>query len=152
MNNSADKPGDLGKMITDQMEDLLVTVIEGVRERPVVAAAIFAGIVGAFVGITLARVRRPKRRVPATLGFLHGLGAVLHAVELDRRSKALSRRMRKTAQTVGERSSRALADELGEFYRMADLAPMAMRLLQNPIVRSYVRAAIVSRVARRIRD
>jgi hypothetical protein len=152
MKNSADEPGDLGKMIADQMEEVLVTVIEGVRERPIVAASIVAGIVGAFIGIMLARVRRPKRRVPETLDFSHGLAAVLRAAELDQRSRALSRRLRKSARTVGERSSRALSEDLFEFFRMADLAPTAMRLLQNPIVRSYIRAAIVSRVARRFRD
>jgi hypothetical protein len=149
MHHSSDESGDLGKTITDQFEELLVTAVEGARERPVVAASIFAGFVGAFVGIVLASARRPKRRVPTSLDLSHGLPALLRAAELDQRSKDLSRRFRKSAKTVGERSSRAFSQDLAEFFSMAELAPTAMRLLQNPIVRGYIRAAIVSRIARR---
>jgi hypothetical protein len=151
MNHSADESRDLVKTITDQMEELLVTAIEGVRERPAVAVALFAGFVGAFVGVILARALRPKRRVPERLDLSRGLSALIRAAELDQRSRELSRRVRKTAKTAGERSSRAISKDLAEFFSTAELAPTAMRLLQNPIVRGYIRAAIVSRFARRFR-
>jgi hypothetical protein len=152
MNHSADESRDLGKTITDQMEEFLVTAIEGVRERPAVAAALIAGFVGAFVGVILSRALRPKRRVPERLDLPRGLSALLRAAELEKRSKELTRRARKTAKTAGERSSRAISQDMAEFFSMAELAPTAMRLLQNPIVRGYIRAAIVSRFARRFRS
>ena len=42
------------QLIVDQIEELIVTIIEEIRERPAVAAAILAGLVGAIVGGMLA--------------------------------------------------------------------------------------------------
>lgn len=42
------------QLIVDQLEELVVTVIEEIRERPGVAAAILAGLIGAIVGSMLA--------------------------------------------------------------------------------------------------
>jgi hypothetical protein len=95
------------QLVMDQLEELAVTVIEEVRERPGVAVAIFAAIVGAVLGTGLAR----RRRAPAP-------------VRVVRRAKR-----------VGE---------------VAELAGIGLRLLQNPIVRGLVVAAIERQVKRRI--
>jgi uncharacterized membrane protein YeaQ/YmgE (transglycosylase-associated protein family) len=54
-------------LIVDQLEELVVTIIEEIRERPGIAAAILAAIVGAVVGSVLAagagRRRSPVERV-----------------------------------------------------------------------------------------
>ena len=42
------------QLIVDQLEELIVTVVEEIRERPGVAVAILAGVVGATVGGMLA--------------------------------------------------------------------------------------------------
>lgn len=46
------------QLIIDQLEELVVTLVEEIRERPGVALAIFAGVLGAFIGARLARRRR----------------------------------------------------------------------------------------------
>jgi hypothetical protein len=53
------------QLVIDQLEELVVTIVEEIRERPAVALAIFAALVGAIVGTRIARGRRaaPPRRV-----------------------------------------------------------------------------------------
>ena len=53
------------QLVIDQLEELVVTLIEEIRERPGVALAIFAGVVGALIGVRLATGRRsaPARGV-----------------------------------------------------------------------------------------
>ncbi len=76
------------ELIIDQLEELMVTVIEEIRERPAVAAAILAGVVGAIVGSIFAASRarhkpsRPERVVRKARGAteaadLAGLGLKL---------------------------------------------------------------------------
>ena len=100
----------LMQLIMDQIEELIVTIIEEVRERPSVAAAIVAALVGAWIGSALAgggRRRQPPAPVRATQRRMSGLGDA------------------------------------------AQLAGLGMRLLQNPIVRSYLRAALTAQLRRR---
>jgi hypothetical protein len=92
------------QLIMDQLEELAATVIEEVRERPGVAVAIFAALVGAAFGARLAR----RKRAPAPM-------------RVARRAK-----------------------------RVGDMAELAFRLMQNPIVRGLVLAAIERQVKRRI--
>ena len=56
------------ELIVDQLEELVVTIIEEIRERPGVAAAILAALLGAIIGSMLAarigrRQGRPARAV-----------------------------------------------------------------------------------------
>ena len=53
------------QLLVDQLEELVVTLVEEIRERPGVALAIFAGLVGAIVGIRVASrgAQSPARRV-----------------------------------------------------------------------------------------
>jgi hypothetical protein len=95
------------QLIMDQLEELAATVIEEVRERPGVAVAIFAALVGAAFGARLAR----RKRAPAPM------------------------RVARRAKRVGD---------------IAELAGLAFRLMQNPIVRGLVLAAIERQVKRRI--
>ena len=95
------------QVLMDQIEELIVTLIEEIRERPAVAAAIFAALVGAILGSVLAT--RGRKRAPV--------------------------------QRVAKRT-RGMGD-------MADLAGVAMRLLENPIVRSYARQAVAKQFKRR---
>jgi hypothetical protein len=54
------------QVVMDQLEELVVTLIEEIRERPGVAAAIGAAVVGALVGGMLAALanRRAAARDP----------------------------------------------------------------------------------------
>lgn len=97
------------QLVIDQLEELIVTLIEEIRERPAVAAAILAGLVGAIVGTVLA------------------------------------------ARAVGGRPSppRRVLKRARGFADAADLAGLAVRLFENPIVRAYVRAAVANQLRRR---
>ena len=63
------------QLVIDQLEELVVTVIEEIRERPTVALAIFAGLLGAFVGSRLASrsSHSPQAKVAKTA---RGIGDV----------------------------------------------------------------------------
>jgi hypothetical protein len=93
----------------DQLEELVATLIEEVRERPAVAVAIGAAILGAIVGSRLAGRRR--------------------------RSMAPAKEAMGKARRVGD---------------MAELVGLAMRLMQNPIVRGLIMAAIARQMRRRL--
>jgi hypothetical protein len=97
-------------LILDQLEELVATIIEEIRERPGVAAAILAAVVGVLVGSMLAA--GVGRRHPA-------------------RPAKLARR------------ARGVADA-------GELAALAVKLLQNPIVRSYMRSAVERQLKKRV--
>jgi predicted short-subunit dehydrogenase-like oxidoreductase (DUF2520 family) len=96
------------QLIIDQVEELIVTIIEEIRERPGVAAAILAAVVGVIIGSLLASGVGRKRSAPEK---------VVHK-----------------ARGVAEAS---------------DLAALAVKLVQNPIVRGFVAAAIQKQLKRR---
>ena len=137
------------QLIVDQVEELIISVLEEIRTRPAVAAAIVAGVLGAVVGTALAaRLARPRRPPPVSapgelLGALAGTvaGAVPGRVDGKAVGKA-ARRTRKQAQRGLGRTG------IGD---MADLANIGLRLLENPIVRGYLRAALASQVQKRFR-
>jgi|SRR5215467_14937978 hypothetical protein len=96
------------QLIIDQIEELVVTLIEEIRERPAVAVAILAAVVGAIIGGILASgMRRPK---PVT---------------------------------------RRVARRMGSVSDMADLAGLVFKLLENPLVRSYILAAVAGQMKKR---
>ncbi len=97
------------QLIIDQFEELLVTIIEEVRQRPGVAVAILAALAGAMVGSMLAA--RASRRHTSPTG-----------------------RVVNKARTVGE---------------AADLAGLGLKLVQNPLVRSYIRSAVEGQLKKR---
>jgi len=94
------------QLVIDQLEELVVTLIEEVRERPGIALAVVAGVVGAMVGSWLARRGSAAAPPPAPPPV---------------------RAARNTARTTGD---------------AADLARLGLRLLQNPIVRTILIAAL----------
>src|SRR5262245_36849664 len=87
------------QLVLDQVEELVVTIVEEIRQRPGVAIALVAGVLGALIGSRLAT--RRKRTPPAKVA--------------------------RGAHKVGD---------------AADLLGTGMRLLQNPIVRGMVFAAV----------
>lgn len=98
------------QLVIDQIEELVVTIIEEVRQRPSVALAILAGVLGAFVGTLLAS----------------GIG----------RPKPAPERVARRVNRVGD---------------MAAMAGMGMRLLENPLVRSYALAMLSGQLRKRLR-
>lgn len=97
------------QLVLDQLEELMVTIIEEIRERPGVALAITAGLVGAVAGsMFAARTRRPRRP---------------------------------TARVA--RQARRVSD-------MAELVGLSLRLMQNPIVRGLIVAAIERQLRRKL--
>jgi hypothetical protein len=110
MRDSNVEPGSL-QLILDQLEELVVTLIEEIRERPAVALALLAGVAGAVVGSVLA-ARGGRRRV------------------------APPARVARTA---------------GGFGAASELMGLGVRLMQNPIVRGFVLAAVQKQLRRRMR-
>jgi len=104
------EPG-IMELVFDQLEELLVTIIDEVRERPGVAVAILAALGGAIVGSTLANRSNRKRTAAA-------------------------------AELV-EKQSRGVG-------HTGNLLGLAMRLLQNPIVRGFVLSMVVRQIRRRV--
>jgi hypothetical protein len=97
------------QLILDQVEELLVTIVDEIRQRPGVALALLAAVTGALVGSMLAARASRRHRSPAR-------GVV------------------RKARGMGE---------------AADLAGLGVKLLQNPIVRSYVRSAVEGQLKKR---
>jgi hypothetical protein len=62
------------QLVLDQLEELAVTVIEEIRERPGVALAIVAGLIGAIVGARMARRRRAAAPARAVRRKAQGVG------------------------------------------------------------------------------
>jgi len=98
------------QLVIDQLEELAVTVIEEIRERPGVALAIFAGLLGAFIGGRVARRIAVRRASPPE-------------------------RVARRARRVGD---------------AAELAGLVVRLMQNPIVRGLILAALERQLRRRL--
>jgi uncharacterized membrane protein YeaQ/YmgE (transglycosylase-associated protein family) len=97
------------QLIVDQLEELVVTVIEEIRARPGVAAAILAGLLGAIGGSLLAaRISRRRQSPPASV----------------------------------VRKARGVSEA-------ADLAGLAIKLLQNPLVRGYIMSTLESQFKKR---
>jgi hypothetical protein len=110
MRDSNAEPGTV-QLILDQLEELVVTLIEEIRERPGVALAVLAAVMGAVVGSALA-ARGGRRRAPVppkvarrARGFgaaseLMGLGVrlmqnpIVRGFVLAAAQKQLRRRMR----------------------------------------------------------
>ena len=97
------------QLIFDQVEELLVTIIDEIRQRPGVAMALLAAVTGALIGSMLAARTSRRHRSPA-------------------------RRVVRKAHGVAE---------------AAELAGLGVKLLQNPIVRSYVTSAIEGQLKKR---
>ena len=121
----SDQYEDLPQLVTRRLTDLANGLVDAVRARPVVAAAIIAAGVGVLVGVALARRSSSRtEQVRATL---------------DEGLETVTRRARRG----GKRAGRAM--DYGE------LVPLAMKLLQNPIVRGYALGAVARVVARRMK-
>jgi hypothetical protein len=110
MRDSNAEPGTL-QLILDQLEELVVTLIEEIRERPGVVLALFAAVLGALIGSALAG--RASRRGPAP------------PARVARRARGLG--------------------------AASELMGLSLRLVQNPIVRGLVFAAVQRQLRRRLR-
>jgi hypothetical protein len=148
--NWGDSSDGVLQLIVDQVEELIITILEEIRTRPAVAAAILAGVVGAIVGSALAaRMRRP-RRPPSVSAPAELLGALAGTLAGAAPSRVNGKAVGKAAKAARQSSKRAQKG----FARaragdMADLANIGLRLLENPIVRSYARAAIANQLRKR---
>jgi hypothetical protein len=96
------------QLVIDQLEELVVTIVEEVRERPGIALALVAGVVGAIVGSWLARRKSAAAPVRAARG--------------------------------GARNAGDTASLLGA----------GVRMLQNPIVRGLIMAAVERQLRSRL--
>jgi hypothetical protein len=70
------------QLVIDQLEDLVVTLIEEVRERPGIVLALAAGVVGAIIGSRLAQRRREPAPVRAARDTARGAGDAVDIVRI----------------------------------------------------------------------
>lgn len=100
-----------------------------VQAQPVLAAAVIASLIGAVIGVSLARRPRPSRR--------------------ERLVESIEKRVESAsegARRAGKRSQRtATAFDYGE------LVGLAMRLLENPLVRAYAIRLATRNLAKRFK-
>ena len=96
------------QLVIDQLEELVVTIVEEIRERPGIALALVAGVLGAMVGSWLAR----RNRAPAPV-----------------------------------RAARGSARNAGDAVSVLGIG---MRLLQNPLVRAVLVAAVERQLKSRL--
>ena len=120
----SDQYEDLPQLVTRRLTDLANGLVEAVRAQPVVAAAIIASGIGVLVGVSLARRSNSRtERVRETL---------------DEGLESVTRRVRR-----GKRSGRVLD--------YGSLLPLAMRLLENPLVRAYALRTAARMISRRLK-
>ena len=136
------------QLIVDQVEELIITIVEEIRARPAVAAAILAGVVGAVVGTTLAGRLTRRRRPPPVSAPAEMLGALAGTLAGSVPWRADGRAIGKAAGRTRKRARQGLART--GLDDMADLAGIGLRLLENPIVRGYARAAVANQLRKRI--
>jgi len=155
------RPAGTLEFIVDQFEELIVSLIEEIRERPMVVAAIFAAIVGAILGGVIARARRPKPRVEiprvAPGDLMDALSSLMGEARPRAQEvrKAVGKSVGKSGKSVGKsgrQASKSSRDWLGKlgFGDWADLLAIGTQLMENPLVRSYVRAALAGQLRRRM--
>ena len=149
--NASSDSEDLFQRVMDVVEDVLVTLIEAVRERPQVAAAIGAAVVGAAVGAALAGIGRPKpqpKPKAAVSGMVDLLAGIASAIALEERTKRVSDVAGESAKSAAKRSP--LRIDLGDLKNAGALVPLALQLLENPVVRGYMRSVIRSQFKKRL--
>jgi hypothetical protein len=119
---------DLAQLATQRLNELANGLVAAVRAQPIAAAAVIAGGVG--VGIGLAMAGRGRSRQQA-------LGDALadEAETVEKQAKG--------ARKGGKR--------LGKAGDYGDLIPLAMRLLENPVVRGLIIQAVTRSVSKRFR-
>lgn len=133
----------------DAVEEIVITLIEAVRERPGVAAAILAGVMGAFVGLAIAAItsrRREAKKPRKRAGRL--FAGVASALDLEERSHRVSKETRKSAKRVDKKTGGVMGT-VADIRSAADLVPVAMQLAENPLVRSVVAGMVAKQMRRR---
>jgi hypothetical protein len=62
------------QLVVDQLEELVVTLVEEIRERPGIMMALVAGVLGAVIGSRLARRKAAPPPVRAARGAARNVG------------------------------------------------------------------------------
>lgn len=151
--STPDQPSDdVFQLVVDTLEEIAVTVLEGIRERPGLALTLIAGVAGALVGLVFAAGKARELRKPAPAKTVSNLFAGwTNALDLEDRTHRVATVARKSAKRADRRSS-GLFGDLTSLRGAADLVPVTLRLLENPIVRSYIRATLAKQISGRFRS
>lgn len=119
-----------------------VTVITALLNRPLLVGGVLAAALGALIGIWLAN-QTPRRSAMTDKAS----DAVEQAAGWSARR---ARRARERAGEVGAKAG-SRSPEVGTQLRAGmALAPLAMRLLANPMVQAYVRRMVVRQLSSRL--
>ncbi len=128
-NGLTDKYEDLPGMLLGRVTGLGGGLLDFVQKQPIVAAAIIAGLIGAIVGVGLAR-RRPRSRREVI------------ADAIEERVEAVGK---------GARKAGSKAKGAGRALDYGELVPLAMKLFENPIVRAFLLRAVAQRMAKKFK-
>jgi hypothetical protein len=128
-NGQADQYTDLTQLVTERFTSLAGGLVESIRSHPLIAAAAVAASVGALFGIWMAR-RRPRSR---TERLQEALAPQVEVVE------------------KGARQARKAGERVRKAANYSELVPLALKLLENPIVRAYLVQALTKRVAKQLK-
>jgi hypothetical protein len=118
---------DIPTLVVRRLSDAANGMVQAIRSQPLAAAAIIAAGVGVAVGLWIANRPRSRREV-------------LRDAVADRASR------------VGERAGgigKGGGSRLGRAADYGQLVPLALKLLENPVVRGIVIQAITRRLTRR---
>lgn len=156
--NDGDLNGSQGEgtiqFIIEELENIVLTVIEELRQRPTVAMALAAAVCGAVVGAMLAGRSGRAKPVKSAAGLVDALGplaAALTRSQVKDVASSFSERAAKGAERASKgvrRTGGGPKVRLPGLGSTADLVNLGVRLLQNPIVRGYLVSMIGSRLRR----
>ena len=97
------------QFVVEEIEDLLLAALEELRERPTVAAALVAGVVGALVGSWIAQRRRPKPvKVPSQprAELLAPVALAIGRARVANRAGSVGQQAGSSARRVGDKAHR----------------------------------------------
>jgi hypothetical protein len=135
------------QFMVEEFEDLLLAGLEELRERPTVAAALLAAVVGALVGGWIGERQRPKPVVKSPTQQLAELLAPIALAIGRARLLGMAGSIRQQAGSSAKRGGEKAAEPAAGARNAATVFPILVRLAQSPIVR----AIVVTVIARRIR-
>lgn len=145
--------GGSGAGLGQRTADLCASLIGSAIERPSLVLGVLAATLGALIGIWLSKRFAPRSSVSAFADLAEDRAE--RAADLASSASTWATRHGRRARKGAEQVAEAVEDHLprgrgvgGQVQAGMALLPLAMRLLSNPLVQTYLRRMLVRRVTR----